>query len=965
MDQQTYQMSDILNILDFEYENIQKSSVYFVSKLSEYLVSNKYSPYVLVELEEAQKFDADAVYFRFVENGQPPMPQIYIYDNVTHYRNDSDYAKIHRDIWSASEIPMYFVLDKHQIRVFDGRTPVEVCSDGNLLISPVRQISLTEINEAISLYQADQFSSGLFWEGKEAANNYLASNSVNEKLLSSLKMVRIRLRKKMNLDAALIDRIIVICILIKYLEENGIDTKGNNLAHDFFRQSVQVSSLVEAIQVGKFTKILDALADHFNGGVFKITEEEKDALQKADLSILASFLLGKIDGEQLVIWEEYSFRYIPIELISNFYEEFLPIDEKTKKKIDTSAIYTPNYLVKLLVDECIPLGGGYKSTIDVSCGSGIFLVAAFRRLVQMWRYQHRTDGRLASIDTHELQRLLRDNIFGIDINPIAVELTIFSLNLALCSMLSPQQIWTRLKFENLNSENVFTNDFFDFVGCLEKKYDLVIGNPPFKEYKKADYENIVTSLKTKKMEFEGEIARNQSSLMFLDRAMSLLRPEGQLCLILPTAPFLHSSQQNKYRTYFFKRYNITQIIDFTFLKTLLFKGSNIATIALFAENRQPDEKDITHIVTKRTGSSKEGTFFEFDSYDFFNVPKHLAQSDKRVWKCNLLGGPMVYEMVRKYGNSQTIKDYLEQKKASGWFYGEGYIRGNKSREAEYITGKQYIVDRSFNDDGVWQTKIEDSTGFEGPRDKELYEPPHLIVKRSIGKQKFPMKLSWDYVTFREGIVGIHCPEVSIHELIELQKFILSNNDLLRLMIVANSSRAGGTRSVYTHYSEDFWGLPYKHDLHLTKNESIIISDFAQYILPYFDSTQAPIADNIAEHDVLQDFGLCYCQRINVVYEKNGKKYVPAFYFEGDNYYIYVFDYTDKLYAFHKIISKDNFDELLNYKTENYVVRRVTRVYEEKRIVMIKPKQIRFWMKSIALKDADDTFNDIINAWYNE
>lgn len=264
-------------------------------------------------MEEAQKFDADAVYFRFVENGQPPMPQIYIYDNVTHYRNDSDYAKIHRDIWSASEIPMYFVLDKHQIRVFDGRTPVEVCSDGNLLISPVRQISLTEINEAISLYQADQFSSGLFWEGEEAANNYLASNSVNEKLLSSLKMVRIRLRKKMNLDAALIDRIIVICILIKYLEENGIDTKGNNLAHDFFKQSVQVSSLVEAIQVGKFTEILDALADHFNGGVFKITEEEKDALQKADLSILASFLLGKIDGEQLVIWEEYSFRYIPIE----------------------------------------------------------------------------------------------------------------------------------------------------------------------------------------------------------------------------------------------------------------------------------------------------------------------------------------------------------------------------------------------------------------------------------------------------------------------------------------------------------------------------------------------------------------------------------------------------------------------------------------------------------------------------
>ena len=39
--------------------------------------------------------------------------------------------------------------------------------------------------------------------------------------------------------------------------------------------------------------------------------------------------------------------------------------------------------------------------------------------------------------------------------------------------------------------------------------------------------------------------------------------------------------------------------------------------------------------------------------------------------------------------------------------------------------------------------------------------------------------------------------------------------------------------------------------------------------------------------------------------------------------------------------------------------------KEKRIIMIKPKQIRFWMKSIALRDADDTFNDILNTWYNE
>ncbi len=965
MDQFLYQMSDVLDVLDFKYEDGQNSSVYFVSRLPDYLVSNNYSPYVIIELEEARKFEADAVYFRFLNNGQPPMPQIYIYDNITNPRDDSNYARIHRNIWSASEIPLYFVLDRHQIRVFDGRKPVEIDINGNLNISPVRQIKLKEVDEAIRLYQAEQFTSGLFWEGEEATKNFLATNSVDEKLLSSLKEVRVWLKNNLNLNTVLVDRILVICILIKYLEENGVDNDGNNLAQEFFHKSVQVESLVEAIHNGKFTELLDALAVHFNGGVFKISEEEKSAINKANLHFLENFLLGTLDGKQRLIWEEYSFKYIPIELISNFYEEFLPIDEKTKKKIDTSAIYTPSHLVKLLVDESLPLGGGYKSVIDVSCGSGIFLVTAFRRLTQMWRYQHRANGGLADIDEQKLQQLLRDYIFGVDINPTAVELTIFSLNLALCSMLSPQQIWTRLKFENLSKNNILTKDFFEFLVNSDKKYDLVIGNPPFKEYKKNEYDSIVSLLRTKNQEFGGGIARFQSSLMFLDRAMSLLKNEGKLCFILPTGPFLHSSQQDKYRNYFFKRYNVTQLIDFTFLKTLLFKGPNIATVALFADNKEPDEQDIIHVVAKRTGSSKEGTFFEFDSYDFFNVPKHLAQSDKRVWKCNLMGGAMVYDMVSKYSKNLTFKDYLDQKKSLGWFYGEGYIKGNKSRKADYITGHEYIVDRSFKDDGKWKTKTEDSKGFEGPREKELYEPPHLLIKRSIGKERFPMKLSHDYITFREGVVGIHCPKESTQDLHNIQDYITKNNDMLRLMIVAGSSRAGGTKSVHTHYTEDFWGLPYEPNLSLTNNERIITSDFTKYILPYFDSIQAPISDNTAGPDLLLDFGTLYCQRLNVIYEKDGERYMPAFYYEGDNYFIYVLDYTNINPSFRQIISEDDLDALLNFNTGNYIVRRTVRIYKEKRIIMIKPKQIRFWMKSIALKDADDTFNDILNTWYNE
>ena len=962
---ETSQMTDVLDVLEFRYEDAQESSVYFVSKISEYLLSESISPYIIIGLEEARKFEADAVYFRNMDNGQPPMAQIYIYDNVTYRRSASDIADIHRNIWSASQIPLYFILEKNAISVYDGRKPVKIDNE-QISISPVRDIPLGELNEAVRLYQAEQFSSGLFWEGKEAANNFLSSETVDKKLLNSLNGVRKALKTRYSLAPALTDRLLIICILIKYLEENGIDKNGNNLAQEFFLKSVQVSSLVDAINKRRLNNLLDCLSDHFNGGVFKMSSEEKAAISSSDLSFLASFLEGKLlDGEQFVIWKEYSFKYIPIELISNFYEEFLPIDEKTKKKLDTSAVYTPNYLVKLLVDECMSLDGEFKTTIDVSCGSGIFLVTAFRRLVQMWRYQHRIDGHLADVDENVLQKLLRENIFGVDVNSTATQLTVFSLNLALCSMLSPQQIWTKLKFEDLTQSNIQNIDFFEFLVNSDKRYDLIIGNPPFKEYKKEEYDSIESLLKEKSMGFEGKIARQQSSLMFLDRAMTLLKDNGQLCLIMPSGPFLHSNQQDPYREYFFSRYHVTQIIDFTFLKTLLFKGANVATVALFAYNRHPESDEITHIVAKRTGASKEEAFIEFDSYDFYNVPVSLAQKDKRVWKCNLLGGAIIYSLFEKYDHFQTIEAFLESKKECGWYSGEGYTIGNKKYKADYITGHPSVVDKNFTDKNLGDTVIERSEGFIRPRNRVLYEPPHLLIKRSIGNRMFPVALSHEYVTFKEGITGIHCPHRDIPELEKLKNYIYENNDLLRLLLVANSSRAGITRSVYTNYHEDFMSLPYITKKGDDKNDSIIISDAIKYMFPYFDSTKNVAADEFADYNDLLNFGCLFCERINLIYGKDDTKYIPAIYFEGENYFIYVIDYTANNQTLRKVASKEDVYALLNFRSENYNIKRVIRIYEDNRIIMIKPKQIRYWLKSIALRDASETLRDVINYWSHE
>ena len=73
------QVADFHDVLKFEFEKNEVSSVFLTSKLSEYLAENKFSPYITLELENAKKFRADAVFLRYLDNGKSCIPQIYIY----------------------------------------------------------------------------------------------------------------------------------------------------------------------------------------------------------------------------------------------------------------------------------------------------------------------------------------------------------------------------------------------------------------------------------------------------------------------------------------------------------------------------------------------------------------------------------------------------------------------------------------------------------------------------------------------------------------------------------------------------------------------------------------------------------------------------------------------------------------------------------------------------------------------
>ena len=341
-----------------------------------------------------------------------------------------------------------------------------------------------------------------------------------------------------------------------------------------------------------------------------------------------------------------------MELISSIYEEFLP-----KKK---GVKYTPHYLVKLLIDESMPVENPQDDfyLLDPACGSGIFLVCGFKRLVE-WKViqQYNKTKKWEIPELEELKEILKTSVYGVDKEEEAVKLAIFSLSITLCDYLEPSIIWSKLKFPNLGKENILCDDFFHWIGVNQRKFSLVIGNPPFDEKFNSKHADELERLRIE--EGKAEIPREQIALLFLEVVPKTLKEKGLLCLILPAGPLLYNNTI-EFRKQLLDKYEVPQILDFTHISRVLFAsgsgidGGDIPTAALFLKNQAPSEKPILHITIRRMKATKEKVFFEIDSYDFHEVDKEIAKSSDFIWKTNLLGGGRIFHILERFATMRTI-----------------------------------------------------------------------------------------------------------------------------------------------------------------------------------------------------------------------------------------------------------------------------------------------------------------------
>jgi hypothetical protein len=908
------------------------------------------------------KFNADAVYFHASPNKEYPVAQIYLFDNTFGKYDKKSKLELHKKMWNASQIPLYIIIEKAAVNIYDSRKKPDV--DNEKYMEAIIKLSADSLNQ----FNAREFDNGLFWE-KYGGNNFNFNDSATNDLIRGLKLVYQQFQKDSGLDRHIALKLLIQCLLIKYLEER--DDEQGYFAKNYFQNYFTSNDFCDVIRNGKLLELLDELAKDFNGKIFRWDERnDREAIKSLTVRCLAEFLDGNIQNNQYVLWRLYSFSYLPVEIISSVYEELL-----TNSK---DVVYTPEMVVNLMIDECMPLRNPVENfkMMDASCGSGIFLVKAYKRIIQWWRYSEwKKTGELKKPSLAILKNLLLKSIYGIDIQQDAVNLAIFSLSLALLDEvdLNPPT-WKKLKFDDL-SNNITEKDFFIYVSQNpELKFDLVIGNPPFNlppaEGKKQEpsRKNYFLGLKnTFNYRTDFNIPDENPALHFFVKTASWLSKNGILCLVQPAGPLFF--QNEEFREKLFLKYNIYQVIDFTKLSGVLWKGKNVATAIVFIKNIPEFDPIITHVVANQITCNNKRLFLEFDYYDFYYIDREDCINKPFVWRTNLVGGGRINDLISRLSKYPTMKKYLDNKcKNQKWRYAEGYILGGKIHKADFIFGKRRVRPEFLTEDGVEETDIEENLYFHRTREKskEIFLAPHILIKEEIGKIKNIPVAFLDYdAVFSDIIVGIYAPKEQEDELRELYSVFNENKSYLyRFFIMATSPKLF-VNMAGVFLKKDIDNLPYPtRNIELSEVDKIVMDD----VLGYQFDKKKELLKPAGESDVYA-FSVVFCKTLNVMYKSNGKEFYLYKAVISKSFCILHFEYGKSVSPY--IVEYEELDtyidKIIFQGTESqkgYQINKILKIYGNDRLVIAKPKTKKYWLRSIALRDADDVIDEYIEARHN-
>jgi len=617
-------------------------------------------------------------------------------------RFDSDtlkkIAQIHHKLWNYKKVLFLYVISKTEIRIYNcSSNPFNYEKEETDIKKELENLELARSNISdkntldtlFEIFSASAVDSGSIWTRK---NNFTEKLNLDKRidnfLIESLVKTAKRLEEN-GLDLDIVHSLIMRSLFIMYLEDKGATPKS------FYGVEKQnACSYFDLLNDKEATySFFEKIKDNFNGNVFPVTKEEEEQIKPLHLSLIKKcFTNGDIDGETLFTnWRIFKFDIIQIELLSEIYERFLGKIQK-----ETGSYYTPPSLVELILDEVLPIENGeteYKlKLLDPTCGSGIFLVEAYKRIVQRWESAHPH----AVLDFKILKELMQSSIYGIELNPKSIKVTSFSLYLSLLGFLNPKNLWhlNGEKFPYLINDkddddievqgnNLFRTDTIDDDLNFEKGYDLIIGNPPYGKTK------MPSNIKAycKKYNFSQEFV-----ILFIHKS-TLLAPKGKIALLATSKLLTNTSGTSQnFRKWLFNENYVEKVYNLSILRKKaggsLFSSAVAPATIFFFQKEAPKKisRTIEYWAPKTYIKNHIAEGVLIDSSDIKYLPREECQRpDTKIWKIAQWGTLNDFYILNNFlSQNNDFLDYLDKNNINKEHRGVGFqLMGESKAEPKF------------------------------------------------------------------------------------------------------------------------------------------------------------------------------------------------------------------------------------------------------------------------------------------
>ena len=606
---------------------------------------------------------------------------------------------------------------------------------------------------------------GRFWQEAGAVSR---RTSVDRQLLSQLSAL------ERNLVAGRLDRgaaqsLIGRSIFTRYLTDRGI-VRRRHLAAECGRDT-----LAAVLRDRDATeRLFDWLRDRFNGDMFPATDSTVPNAEH--LGQVADFLDGTDPQSGQRTLFPYQFDVIPVELISSIYEQFAHADPPTAgPRAETDVFYTRLSLVSLVLDEVMDGLNGDETVLDLTCGSGVFLVEALRRLVRL-----RAKGGAPSREL--IRSTLHGQIRGVDASEAAVRVAAFSLYLAALELdPDPRPPLEALRFEPLIGRTLVAGDAWEVENTSEgravlteqdepRKFDLIVGNPPWSYRGRA-----ATAARGGRDSRSTVRSPRGESLDFVRRAMHFASEKTRFGLVLSAMPFFSRSKTGAAAS--------RQLIDDLSPVTLvnlsnqsdwLFPRSNLPAVVLFARHRNSRRDVITTVQVPWSPAGAQSHTFQVAPGDILTLRLKDWRRNPALLKGAFLGCPRDLALIdRLTSTHSTLGNRLGELDTR---LRRGLTFGDQSGDASFLLGLPLLSARDLRPFVVPRhLPALDAGAAEHPRERGTYRAPLLLVKEFLRRDARPVVAVADRdAVFTQAFFGAALPG-AWHDAAHLLAAILSSS----------------------------------------------------------------------------------------------------------------------------------------------------------------------------------------------